>query len=218
MTFIPSVKDCHNMDELSRLSCQFFMVHCVLSYPTSELLAALRKFDISDFLSLLLSKPPLGLSPVTINRQISDLFDWLEHQLGRDPELYASHLRAWDYHIITSLLVAVDAPQARLAKLFVASALHPQFWKHCTIIREIINWKEPEGEATRLPTLSLFQSFCAGEPDEEESASTGYHKMLSQFLNDRSRSGPLYADEAKFACLATKTVHFIMDGEVETFQ
>ena len=237
MTFIPSVRHsmlscfcllfcpltvvwpfCLDMDGLSRLSCQFFMVHCVLSYPTSELLAALRRSDIHDFLSLLLSNSALLLSPVTINRQISDLFDWLEHHSGRDSELYASYLRAWDKHIVTSLLVALEAPQVRVAGLFVASALHPQFWKHCTIIREIINWKEPEGEATRLPTHSLFQSIYAGELDEEEPNSTGYHMMLSQFLNDPSRSGPLYADEFKFTCLATKTVYFITDGEVETFK
>ncbi|KAF8816638.1 hypothetical protein BYT27DRAFT_7127504 [Phlegmacium glaucopus] len=75
MTFIPIAhKKNYNMDDLARLSCQFFMVHCVLSYPTPELLEDLRNFDISGFLNLLSS---LGLSPVTINRQISDLFAWL---------------------------------------------------------------------------------------------------------------------------------------------
>lgn len=261
MTFIPSVRECQSassyfllafcpwtldlplcigMDELQRLSCQFFIVHCVSSYPTPELLADLRNFDISGFLSLLLSKYQLGLSPMTINRQISDLFGWLKHQVcrlqvdflchsfltkhrfiiqGCTPllparELHASYLRAWDKHIITSLLVAVEHPQVRLTELFVTSALHPQFWKHCTIIREIINWKEPQGEMCLLNYS--FHPLCAGELDEEEpDSTTGYYEMLLQFLNDSSRSGPFYADEAKFTSLATKTVQFIMDREVE---
>ena len=70
-----------DMDELPKLSCQFFMVHCVLSYPAPELLAGLRNFDISGFLSLL-STYPLGLSSVTINRQISGLFAWLKHHVS----------------------------------------------------------------------------------------------------------------------------------------
>lgn len=221
------------MNELQRLSCQFFMVHCALSYPTPELLAALRKFNISDFLSVLSSQYPLGLSFVTINRQISELFAWLKNHVchfqvdswsihfsrstllpqNHTRQLHTSYLLAWDKHIVASL---EEAAPVRLAGLFVASALHPQFWKHSTIIREIINWKGPQDETTRLPN-SCFQFLWAGEPDEEEAPDrTGYHKMLSQFLNDPSRSGPFCADETKFTCLATKTIQFITDSDVET--
>ena len=109
----------------------------------------------------------------------------------------------------------MEAVPFRLSALFIASALHPQFWKHATVIQEIINWKEPQDEVPRFSNSS-FQFLCAGEPDEEEPDSTGYYKMLSQFLNEPCRSGPFYADEAKYACLATKTVQFITDREIET--
>jgi hypothetical protein len=184
------------MNELERLSCQFFMVHCALSYPTPELLAALRKFNISDFLSVLSSQYPLGLSSVTINRQISELFARLKNHVchfqvdswsihfsrsavlpqNHTRQLHTSYLLAWDKHIVASL---EEAAPVRLAGLFVASALHPQFWKHSTIIREIIN---PRMKRRVSPTLvfdsSGLESLTRKKPPTVLGTIRYYHNFL----------------------------------------
>lgn len=198
------------------------MRHCSKSRPLRDLLKDLSEFDFEGYLNM-----PFGPYQSTLSRTdpfytLPSFFHWIYTQVhflafgisysyqrhGQTCQsdkynLGRKYTAQFDRFLKSRLSQYPADPISRL--LFTSSTLDP-FHKHCPIIIRLLTIQEPHIVFAQY--MSHDVAGCAFMYADDPKTS-GYYRMVAEFLTNEDRAGIYYIDKTRYKHLAKFFVNIL---------